>query len=45
MKTISKKQQIINFYENENISYDLIAHRCSCEVSYVKSIISKHLNQ
>ncbi len=45
MKQISKKQQIINFYENEKISYDLIAHRCSCEISYVKSVILKHLNQ
>lgn len=43
MKTQSKKQQIIDLYENENISYDLIANRCNCEVSYVKSIISNYL--
>lgn len=40
----SKKQQIIDLYENENISYDLIAHKCSCEVSYVKSVINKYEN-
>lgn len=42
MKT-TKKQQIIDLYENEpNISYDLIALQCDCEVNYVKSVIKKY---
>lgn len=44
MKTkTSKKQQIIDLYENENISYDLISHKCNCEISYVKSVILNYL--
>jgi len=38
----SKKQQIIELYEDENISLDLIAYKCNCEVSYVKSVIKNH---
>lgn len=40
----TKKQQIINLYENENISFDLIAHRCKCDVVYVKRIIKLYEN-
>jgi len=45
METKSKKQQIIDLYENENISYDLIAYECNCEMSYVKSVINKYENE
>jgi hypothetical protein len=40
--TGTKKQNIIDLYEKETISYDLIAHKCQCEVSYVKSVIKKY---
>jgi len=43
METKSKKQMIIDLYEDENISYDLIAHKCNCEVSYVRSVILNYL--
>lgn len=42
-KKQSKKQLIIDLYEDENISFDLIAHRCNCEVSYVRSVIFNYL--
>jgi len=41
----SKKEQILNFYNNENISYDLLAHRCSCSVAYVKKVITDFENK